>query len=372
MLVYLIRVAFAAMVTATFVQYASAYLDPARPEASPAVPWLLFGAGLALSAGVIAIDWAAPRKSLHAIAGIFFGLAVGYLISYGLSLVLTQFGDVFAALQAPGLLPTAKLVMGLIICYLCISFILQTKDDIRFVIPYVEFAKQIKGQRPLILDTSVIIDGRIADIIETRIIDQRLVVPRFVLNELQAVADSSDKLKRNRGRRGLDVLNKLQTSPHVDIDIMEGGLTKSEMAEPVDQKLLSLAKHLNGRVVTNDYNLNKVAQVRGVEVININDLANALKPVVLPGEHLEVRILRPGQEMGQGVGYLEDGTMVVVEGGRDRIGDTVAIAVTSSLQTSAGRMVFGRVDEAASPPAMALRSAPRGEAAARTSDSAGS
>ncbi|MEW6252519.1 MAG: PIN domain-containing protein, partial [Planctomycetota bacterium] len=244
------------------------------------------------------------------------------------------------------LVSAIKLMVGIISCYLTISFILQTKDDIRFVIPYVEFARQSRGARPLILDTSVIIDGRIADICETRIIDSPIFIPRFVLQELQAIADSADKLKRNRGRRGLDMLNKLQTNDKVEIRISDARLPSVEEAGDVDQKLVALAKKLDGRIVTNDYNLNKIAQIRGVDVININDLANALKPVVMPGEGMTVKIIKPGEELGQGVGYLEDGTMVVGENCRDKINEEVTLTVTSVLQTSAGRMIFGRLEGA--------------------------
>ena len=225
---------------------------------------------------------------------------------------------------------------------MAVSFIYQTKDDVRFVIPYVEFAKDAKGTRPMLLDTSVIIDGRIADICETRIIESPLIVPRFILKELQWIADSPDKLKRNRGRRGLDVLNRMQLNENIDIQIREVQMQRGDEQRSVDEMLVELGSQMKGRVVTNDYNLNKVAQLRGVTVININDLANALKPVFLPGEQLQVKILKPGEEQGQGVGYLEDGTMVVVEGGRAHMGQNVDIAVTSVLQTSAGRMIFGR------------------------------
>ena len=168
-------------------------------------------------------------------------------------------------------------------------------------------------------------------------------MPRFVITELQAVADSSDRLRRSRGRRGLDILNKLRTNPHVDLQIYDRELPEFA-AQPVDLKLVALAKHLEGKLVTNDYNLNKVARLHGVGVINLNDLANALKPVFLPGEHLEVRVVKPGEEAGQGVGYLDDGTMVVIEGGREHLNSVVNVAVTSVLQTSAGRMVFGRYE----------------------------
>jgi len=234
-------------------------------------------------------------------------------------------------------------VLGMVLCYTCISLILQTKNDFRFIIPYVEFAKDVKGLKPYVLDTSVIIDGRIADVVETQILDNQLIMPRFVIGELQAIADSSDRLRKSRGRRGLDILNRLKSNPKVDLDIYDRELPEFT-GQTVDIKLVMLAKHLDGKVVTNDYNLNKVARLHGVGVINLNDLANALKPIVLPGETIEVRIVKQGEEAGQGVGYLDDGTMIVVEGGRDHVNQTGKSAVTSVLQTSAGRMIFGRFD----------------------------
>jgi uncharacterized protein YacL len=233
--------------------------------------------------------------------------------------------------------------LGTIICYICISLLIQTKDDFRFIIPYVEFSKDVKGRRPYVLDTSVIIDGRIADVVDTEVLDAQLIMPRFVIAELQGIADSSDKMRRSRGRRGLDILNKLRGNSKVDLQIFDSDLPEFA-GQPVDMKLVLLAKHLSGKIVTNDYNLNKVSKVHGVGVINLNDLSNALKPVYLPGESTEVRIVKPGEEMGQGVGYLDDGTMVVVEGGREHVNQLVRVAVTSVLQTSAGRMVFGRYD----------------------------
>ncbi|MFQ5414608.1 MAG: PIN/TRAM domain-containing protein [Phycisphaerae bacterium] len=300
----------------------------------------------------IALDVFIPRKSLTAISGVFFGLVVGLVVAYGLALIidLVVEGNVRGNAELASIKPlvsAVKVAAGMICCYLSISFVLQTKDDVRFVIPYVEFAKQRKGARPLVLDTSVIIDGRIADIAETRIIDTEMIVPRFVLQELQLVADSADKLKRTRGRRGLDMLNKLQTNDKIEIKILD--VVASKNNAPVDEMLVDLATELNGKVVTNDYNLNKVAQLRGVTVINVNDLANALKPVVLPGETMTVKMIKPGEELGQGIGYLDDGTMVVGEGGRDRLGQVVDLTVTSVLQTSAGRMIFGRLSGARVP-----------------------
>jgi uncharacterized protein YacL len=224
---------------------------------------------------------------------------------------------------------------------------LQTKDEFRFIIPYVEFSKQVKGSKPFILDTSVIIDGRIADLCDTRIIESKLMVTRFVLQELQAIADSSDKLRRNRGRRGLDILKKLQTNPKIELVMHEGNVPEVQEAGEkarVDERLVLFAKSVGGRVVTNDFNLNKIAQLQGVEVINLNEVANALKTVALPGEFMTIKIVKPGDQAGQGVGYLDDGTMVVVEQGRAHIGTDIPITVTSVLQTPAGRMIFGRVE----------------------------
>ncbi|MFD1428249.1 uncharacterized protein YacL [Kroppenstedtia sanguinis] len=190
-----------------------------------------------------------------------------------------------------------------------------------------------------ILDTSVIIDGRIADICRTGFLEGTLVIPSFVLEELQHIADSSDVLKRNRGRRGLDILNKIQKELNMRVLIYEGDF---EEVSEVDSKLVKLAKVLSGKVVTNDFNLNKVCELQGVKVLNINDLANAVKPVVLPGEEINVQVIKDGKEHGQGVAYLDDGTMIVIEGGREYIGERIDVLVTSVLQTSAGRMIFAK------------------------------
>ena len=221
---------------------------------------------------------------------------------------------------------------------------MQTKDDVRFVIPYVEFAKQTKGTRPLILDTSAIIDGRIADLYQGKLFDAPLIVPRFVLNELQLISDSADALKRNRGRRGLDILKDMQENSIIDIKIDDSTTPEVEEVKGVDQKLVVFTKNCNGRLATTDYNLSKVAQVRQVDVMNINDLANSLKAIALPGETMDVKIIKPGEEQDQGIGYLEDGTMIVVENARNKIGRNIIIAITSSLQTSAGKMIFGKFE----------------------------
>ncbi len=309
------------------------------PREPAYLPWLAVGGMLLLSGIVIGVDAFFGKKRLDTITAVYFGLLIGLLLTYVLTLALSP------VLQKSGtsLVSGAPLILGMILCYICISILMQTKDDFRFIIPYVEFAKEIKGLKPYVLDTSVVIDGRIADVVETRVIDNQLIMPQFVVAELQAIADSSDRLRRGRGRRGLDILNRLRSDPKVDFHIFERELPQFA-GQPVDQKLVLLAKHLEGKVVTNDYNLNKVAKLHEVEVINLNDLSNSLKPVFLPGETLEVRIIKTGEEPGQGVGYLEDGTMVVIEGGRDFVNQNIVADVTSVLQTSAGRMVFGKYE----------------------------
>lgn len=308
------------------------------PDDSPWLTWGAFLGVLAIAAAIIAADLFIPRKPLDVISAVYFGLIVGLFLSYVAGLALMPLiGPSEQRLQF------TRLALAGGLCYTCISLLLQTRNDFRFIIPYVEFSKEVKGRRPYILDTSVVIDGRIADVVDANVFDSQLIMPRFVINELQAIADSSDRLRRSRGRRGLDILNRLRNSTNVDMEIHDRELPEFA-GQPVDMKLVALAKHLEGKLITNDYNLNKVARLHGVGVVNLNDLANALKPVFLPGEHVEVRLVKPGEESGQGVGYLDDGTMVVVEGGRDHLSEVVGISVTSVLQTSAGRMIFGRYE----------------------------
>lgn len=344
MLLYVIRALFVVIIVAFL--FVSIFITPTDlTDIKPLYYRVFVGAGVAVI--VIAIDWLTPKKSLNALAGVFFGLLVGMLISLVMAPVIDMINNLYFQMD-PEALQVSKWIMGVCVCYLVISLVIRTKDDVRFVIPYVEFSRQTKGLRPLVLDTSVIIDGRVADIAQTKLFDAPLIVPRFILNELQLIADSANKIKRNRGRRGLDMLNKLRSSSAVEVEIDDTPPPGVDIRASVDQKLVAFSKNCDGRLVTNDYNLNKVAQLRGVDVININDLANALKTLVLPGEPMEVKIIRAGEDAQQGVGYLEDGTMVVVEDARDRIGQTIALAVTSVHQTSAGRMIFGKYEKTVS------------------------
>ena len=340
---------------------AAGWFSSAQSE-NPEYP---MAAMIAVAVVMVCIDILAPENKVKVFSGTFFGIAVGLLITYGLSFVAEVIVDLYVKPRTPDdralLLRNINFATGITCCYLAISFILQTKEDVRFIIPYVEFAKQTRGARPMLVDTSVLIDGRILEIAQTGIIESRLIVPRFVLLELQTIADHGDKLKRARGKRGLEILNKLQSNKKVEVILYEVSPHHAPEAEGADEKLLVLAKELSGRVLTNDANLKKVAEVRGVDVINLNEVAEALRPVVLPGEKMSVRLVKPGEDPGQGVGFLEDGTMVVVKDGRGHINEDVEFVVTNVLQNATGRMVFGQIgDVPVSAPTPSRRGAPHG------------
>ncbi len=307
--------------------------------------WLVSVGIISLAIVVVLIDVIVRKKQIDTISAVYFGLIVGLFLTYVAGLVISPFVDIGANTdqEKDNRLLAIQLVLGAVLCYVCVSVLLQTRHDFRFIIPYVEFAKEVKGAQPYLLDTSVIIDGRIIDVVGTGVLAHQIIVPRFVLSELQNIADSSDRIRRGRGRRGLDMLNKLRGMEGVDLQIYDRDHVELQ-GQPVDLKLVLLAKVLGGQVITNDYNLNKVARLHDVTVINLNDIGNALKPVFLPGEQLNVRAVKAGEEQHQAVGYLDDGTMVVIEGGRDHIGKDVHLAVTSVLQTSAGRMIFGKFE----------------------------
>lgn len=323
------------------------------------VTWLAMALAMGIAILFVLIDVLAPRKKLAIFSGTFFGLLVGTMIAFALSFVvpiLVDQGIEFFESQITGrqrdtMVQFADVVLGIICSYLSISFILQTKDDFRFIIPYVEFSKQRKGARPFLLDTSVLVDGRIAEIADTGLLESQLVVPRFVLDELQLLADSADRQKRSRGRRGLDIVSRLQRNRRVDVVLFASPEHPAGEPLEVDKRLIDLAVEFNARVLTHDNALNKIAQLRGVDVININDLANSVKPTALPGDRMSVRLVKAGEGAGQGVGYLEDGTMIVLEQARTLLGEEVEFVVTSSLQTSAGRMIFGKLLEDVSPSA---------------------
>ena len=302
-----------------------------RPLGSDALVNVLFGLGLAGLA--VLFEWLLRDLALTNLLGALIGGSVGLAMAVGIGSALhwadhtnerVAFLDGFVLL----LLPYLGLVLG------------GRKGEWLEPSRLVTLFRASGPQRHYkILDTSVIIDGRIADLCDTGFMDGTLVIPQFVLKELQLVADSADSMKRNRGRRGLDILQKVQKMSGVEVTISD--VDYPDVRE-VDLKLIELARSLNGKIVTNDFNLNKVAQLRGVQVLNINELANALKPVVLPGEIMKVFILKEGKEYNQGVAYLDDGTMVVVDNARKMISKTIDVVVTSVLQTTAGKMIFGR------------------------------
>ncbi len=280
------------------------------------------------------------------IVDLFFGtigLLVGLFVAYLINIPLQDISLKIVSEIVP-------LFLTIIIAYLGFQVGFRRREEFMNLLSIArkERGKKTDGEevepvnsplKPKILDTSVIIDGRIADICQTNFLEGTILIPLFILEELQHIADSSDVLKRNRGRRGLDILNRLQKEIDVNVEMYEGDF---EDVQEVDSKLVKLAKVIDGVVVTNDFNLNKVCDFQGVEVLNINDLANAVKPVVLPGEELVVQVIKDGKEQKQGIAYLDDGTMIVVEEGRDYIGETIEVLITSVLQTSAGRMIFAK------------------------------
>lgn len=262
--------------------------------------------------------------------GLIVGLVVAFLV-----------GMDFTGLGIYGTLLRVAVTLGF--GYVGLRVSVRKKDELmrpQNWLPRVKHRNSGENAKPKILDTSVIIDGRIADICKTGFLEGPLVIPGFVLEELRHIADSADVLKRNRGRRGLDILNRIQKELNMPVQVYERDI---ESEAEVDSKLLKLAKIMDGKVVTNDFNLNKVAELQGVPVLNINELANAVKPVVLPGEEMIVHVIKDGKEAGQGVGYLDDGTMIVIDGGRKFVGQTVQVIVTSVLQTAAGRMIFAKL-----------------------------
>ena len=289
--------------------------------------------GFMIALFVINIEEAIRKVSLRIIfggvVGMIIGLLIAFLLAYGLNFVSN-------IMEKQQVVPWIYTLLTGIMAYL--GLLIGSKKIEEFSFFGLGQPKDIGDYR--ILDTSVIIDGRIADISDTGFLQGNLIVPRFVLDELQYIADSSDSMKRSRGRRGLDILNRMQRSVGVNIEISDQDFPK---LKGVDAKLVALAKKINAKIVTNDFNLNKVAELQGIRILNVNELANALKPVVLPGETMTVKIIKEGKETGQGVAYLDDGTMIVVDNAQKHQGSNVEVLVTSVLQTTAGRMIFSEL-----------------------------
>jgi uncharacterized protein YacL len=296
--------------------------------------------GLLIGAAIIVFEWRLRVMSLKRLIGAAIGSVLGIVGAYLFALVIRN------SIPASPTQSFLQIMVMLIMAYVGLAVGANKGDLLNLAALGGIFGGERSGKKSYkILDTSVIIDGRIADIAETGFLDGLIVIPQFVLRELQLVADSADSLKRNRGRRGLDILQRLQKTASVEIQIVEDDFPS---VREVDLKLIELAKLYEGKILTNDFNLNKVAQLQGVAVLNINELANSLKPIVLPGEIMRVFILKEGKEYNQGVAYLDDGTMVVIDNARKMIGKTIDISVTSVLQTTAGKMIFGKWDERSS------------------------
>ena len=300
---------------------------------------MVLGLGVALL--IIVLELLFAKKFIQSVPVLMISLIFGFIVAKLFVDALFLVPAVKAAAEQNLILNSAlNLIVVFVFTYLSVMVILRTRDEWKFIIPYVEFRKTQRGAKPLILDTSSVIDGRIADVLATGAFDNQVIIPTFVMREAQAVADSSDRLKRRRGRRGLDILDQIRKNPDIDVVVHEA---EYHSLRGVDQKILRLAQDLDGKIVTTDFNLIKVANVHDVGVINLNDLSEALKPVIIPGEEMSLRLTRPGEEPGQAVGYLDDGTMVVVDDARDFIGKTPDIVVTSVHQSSAGKMFFGRI-----------------------------
>lgn len=284
---------------------------------------------------MIILEVGLRKVSVSGLSSAVFGLILGLIMA---KLV----GDAFSLVPIdPGTLSRVRVGLTLVFCYLGMVMALRGKDEFNIIIPYVRLRRQDQAENVVLLDTSVIIDGRIVDICKTGFLGGKIIIPKFVLRELQQIADSNDPIKRQRGRRGLEILNTIQKEPGLDISINEQDFPETS---EVDAKLVKLAKLIEGNILTVDFNLNRVASIQGIKVLNINELANALKPVVFPGEVMHIKLIKEGKENNQAIGYLDDGTMVVVEEARRLIGQDVKVAVTSVLQTQAGRMIFTKVE----------------------------
>lgn len=330
-----------------------AYL--ARLGEDPQLEFVAMLVALVIALIVIGVDaLAIARSSVATVSAIAFGLLIGFIAAQLFVGVVSLMAD-FSGEEGKAQLAGIRLALTVIFCYLGPAYLLRTKDDFRFIVPYVEFQAQGARRHPLVLDTSAIIDGRIVELAAARLFDAPLLVPRYVVEELQHIADSGDKNRRQRGRRGLDRLKALRALAEVEVELLD----RSEPAAPgeVDRRLIEVAKARGGKLVTVDLNLQKVCELEGVLTLNPNQIARAMRPQFIPGDALSIKIVRRGEGPAQGVGYLEDGTMVVVEGARDCKGEVVSARVTSSIQNAAGQMVFARRTEpaeAASEPAPEL------------------
>lgn len=329
------------MITASILPFAS-ITNPKSMEMPLLDSLAPFLATIAVATLIVLLDLKTPRKQLSVVVAMYLAVLAGLLAALAISALIDLIADAWdlpETSMALKYLTLLKLATGITLCYLAVSLVLSTRDDIRLVIPYVEFSKQVRGIRPMLLDTSVLIDGRYNAFCQSGFLDAPAMVPRCVIDELHRLSDSSDRLKRERGRRGMSNLRSLQQLPEIRVSIEE--LDAKEGM--VDQALMDHAEKNQLRLVTTDSNLLRVAEIRRISTLNLHDLSIVMQESATPGQQLSLEIIRAGEEADQGIAYLPDGTMVVIEGGGDAIGRVVEAVVTNTLQTSAGRMVFAKI-----------------------------
>ena len=300
----------------------------------------LLVAAAALGLVIVLVDAITPNKRLASVVAVYLGICFGLIGALAVGALIDTVARAWELERGPAAIyiQLAKGLVGITLCYLSVSVVLSTKDDLRLVIPYVEFSRQLRGVRPLVVDTSVLIDGRIDGLGQTGFLDAPLIVPQFVIDELQTLADSGDRTKRSRGRRGLETVKRLQANPHLDLSVEERGVE----GVSVDHKIIELSRSEGFRILTTDANLRKVAEIKGLSVLDLNTLAGTMRTTLATGDRLAIELVKAGENPGQAVGYLPDGTMVVVEQAADRIGDTVQVTISNTLQTSAGRLIFAK------------------------------
>ncbi len=330
MTLWVLRIVFLGL--CTLGSWSISQLDPAWDHH----PWIAIGIGLGSGGVLVAIDRATKSFSLRGLTAATFGLFIGTLVSYFIGNSM-----MFEPIDPKSRL-IAQISMFLFSTYISMVIALRGKDEFNIVIPYVKFRREEVPERLLLLDSNIIIDGRILDVANTGFLNVIFVVPRFILRELQLLADSNDDIKRARGRRGLDILKQLEKNPRSEIKIHENDITE---IKEIDGKLVELARRINAEILTNDYNLNRVAELQKVRVLNLHELSKALRPVIIPGERLTLKLVKEGREPEQAVGYLEDGTMVVVQRARRYLGQEVELVIESVLQTAAGRMAFAHLQQ---------------------------
>jgi len=302
----------------------------------------LIVASVGVGVVVLLLDVLTPNKKLTSVVGVYLGISLGLVAAVALGSLIDIVARAWDIAQGPAqvYLSLTKIIIGIVLCYLATSIVLTTKDDFRMVIPYIQFDRKPDQFAPVLLDSSSLIDGRLEALASAGLVDAHLVVPRFILDELQALCDSEDRQKRARGRRGLDAISRMQSNPRMDLRIQEVPLD----GRGADRMLVECAARDHLRIATCDAGLQRVAQISGVQVINLHEVSAALRPPIQQGEPITVTVTRTGEQPGQGIGHLADGTMVVVDGGSDCIGVEASCTITNVLQTQTGRIIFSRLD----------------------------